>query len=225
MYWNVSITYRPSLWLHFFSIWIFYKHLKESNHTPLIILIQFHHLWCLLHYETTPYLFPDHMSQPFLLYTNRQQDCTSSVFTKDRRTSRGFVCFFLKMFHFPTICHSFPFVHKLSAGLHFQWVYERRWHQLRLSYFGKSSFYSSIRFCNNSLLRRLWVLIFRKLFFVFLLRNYRCVDICVGLNVLGDTNCYLGPNRKALGPVHRESQDDQGSMWVRRNFCKLQTKK
>ena len=94
MYWNVSITYRHSLWLHFFSIWIFYKHLKESNHTPLIILIQFHHLWCLLHYETTPYLFPDHMSQPFLLYTNRQQDCTSSVFTKDRRTSRGFVCFF-----------------------------------------------------------------------------------------------------------------------------------
>ena len=36
----------------------------------------------------------------------------------------------------------------------------------------------------------------------------------MGLNVLGDSNCFLGPNRKALGPVDRVSQDDQAALRV-----------
>ena len=109
---------------------------------------------------------------------------------------------------------AFPFVHK-PWGLYFLRVYERLLHQSRSSYFQQVV-----------ILQQHWIFVISNYcegsahqpsgndFFVLLLWNYRRVDICVGLNVLGDSNCYLGPNRKALGPVDRDSQDDQVAMRV-----------
>ena len=163
-----SLTYPHSLSLHFFSIWNFYKHLKWSNHTSLIILIQFFFHLCVCY------------------------------ITKPPPTS------------FPAICHSLSFctqtmrivllarLRKIVAPIAlFVVILQQHWIFVISNYCEGSAHQPS----GND-------------FFVLLLWNYRRVDICVGLNVLGDSNCFLGPNRKALGPVDRDSQDDQVAIRV-----------
>ena len=64
--WEASLTYPQSLLLHFFSIWNFYKHLKESNCTPPLILIQFYHLCVTLRNRPLPLSWPYVTAFPFV---------------------------------------------------------------------------------------------------------------------------------------------------------------